>query len=1142
METEQGSGNGNTIPPLPQPEAGHLCGKATQQFTDGDSSPQSMQLFDVRSFISSENEVNCTASESAQERALPSNISNSGGSDVIYDALTLQKAATAGTTASGAIIGGVIAGPLWPVGAIVGGAVAYTGVVGGTVVYESLGSGTNGNESSVNVGNEEATALRLSPSTEALAALEQRELAAMEPRNVPVMSTQSSVDPRGSTIILTHYQADLISRLLRSSGLDNRDEYTSSLSRDNTGCCKSLVSRLWGLMRLFNIAGTVLGPRKVIGSDNEPDIVHRCMKILAARYLLCILILDSVAFLVGKVALFEILWLGKELGYSIVYMALVLSSMETTVEFASSAAMPRIYRLIYGNGNISLHRLVEFAVGAYFISSCVGLVFYLTIGGVLEIARIRNKMVFLLFIVAQAIHYPLLNQLGDQAIAMALPHWLGTFDRLVLALPGIKVGQNIFSRCCYRLASCCCCPRNRSKNIIANIALSESWQNNLLAYANEESLSYFVTLLRFVYAAIFSLIFLAVSDKSTSRWLVLIICATISVYSTGTMHCGFSLIKSAIADSKIKVENSRVPWIWEMRGSELALVVFSSVILSIPRDAVTAAITVVYSAFGAKVGIVAVVGGILVIYVLAKKILSSGARSSHEKSSRAKLSATTSSSDAIMPGSDTHYHPEYLMEIRSGRELGYAGFLNASDQQSLNELSQRVRSDPDLDKRELEAAMAVGSETWNRYLCRWLRARNFDVDMAHMMLREHIKWRIREEVTALGDMFADEALGLPVANIIQHCPHWVQGFDHQHRPYLFNAAGGLEADMLFRIVDLHSLERLHIWEQEQLTRLCGLKSAQTGYIVDRWVTVIDLKGVRLSQFTANCRALNQAFIKIDQAHYPERNGGIIIINAPIFFPLIFAFIQPLMNARTASRIKVFSWHQAASRLLLENLDSNHLLPEYGGTYAGDRDKLRHSGCSNFYMAGGNEYIQNRSDKDTNQALSTFKLWIAESTVIIFILIVVGFLMLWSSELKSTNFKKLVLVLCCVCLVPYFTLQNDIKSRIESMLMLYKQGQPSGIVHYRNLLAVLFKGPILVINWYVLEAMASRDDTAKVDDDEAQKELEQRQSGLVLWTCVALLVVVAMYFGTFDYFAVCGTSRSSRRLVDTTMHEKKETAN
>ena len=114
--------------------------------------------------------------------------------------------------------------------------------------------------------------------------------------------------------------------------------------------------------------------------------------------------------------------------------------------------------------------------------------------------------------------------------------------------------------------------------------------------------------------------------------------------------------------------------------------------------------------------------------------------------------------------------------------------------------------------------------------------------------------------------------------------------------------------------------------------------------------------------------------------------------------------------------------------------------------------------------------------------------------------------------------------------------------MESMLMLYKQGQPSGIVHYRNLLAVLFKGPILVINWYVLEAMSSRDDTATLDDDEAQRELEQRQSGLVLWTCVALLVVVAMYFGTFDYFAVCGTSRSSRRLVDTVMRKKKETTN
>ena len=51
----------------------------------------------------------------------------------------------------------------------------------------------------------------------------------------------------------------------------------------------------------------------------------------------------------------------------------------------------------------------------------------------------RTPTVFLAFALTQMIQYPLLNQLGDQAVEMAQPHWLATFDGLVLVSPGVQL-------------------------------------------------------------------------------------------------------------------------------------------------------------------------------------------------------------------------------------------------------------------------------------------------------------------------------------------------------------------------------------------------------------------------------------------------------------------------------------------------------------------------------------------------------------------------------------------------------------------------------------------------------------------------------------------------------------------------------
>ena len=1062
--------------------------------------------------------------------------------------------------AGGAIIGGVVAGPLWPLGAVAGAAVAYTGVVGGPYAMEILNN---------SAGSEE-------PSTSGDAAL--RDSRALVDPEMPISSLRmiSPTVGRDSGVILTRDQLDVVVLYIAS----NSKEQQTPPSK----WCNGKPGLLWSILSLLNVVGTVLGPAEDNGDIGDGAQIDLAMKVVAARYLACILILDSIAFLVGRIALLEVIWLGGELGYSVVYLTLVLTSIEAAVEFVSSAAVPLLYRFAYGESEISLHRLTLFAVGAYFASACAGIFLYSGLGVVVEVLGVRTQTVFLLFAVAQIVQYPLMNQLGDQAVEMALPHWLSTFQELVLAVPGVPLSKR----------SACCGTRQLRRGEGVRSAVSSIWRKNILAYANGDSLAYFVTLLRFIYTAMFGLIYLAVSGNHLLRWVVLVLFAAVSVYATGAMLKGFSIVKAGIEDNRVDQNHAPTPWPWQMKGSEISLVIFATIIFSVPGDAVTAAVTVLYGSLGAKVSIMVLVGGILVILFVVRKMSHAGSRSPSEDGGTemrspgkglgedgdppgalADIEATNSlqpfppdsppRSEALLEGggggssssssksSDVFdvarlnepvdYHPLYLKEIQSGKELGFAGYLSANDQRALDELSKRVLSDEELDIKELAAAMAVGQESWNIFLCRWLRARNFDVDQSFTMLKDHIAWRVKENVTAIGKMTADEVLGCSAPEICKRCPHWVQGFDHQNRPYLFNALGSLDADNIVEGIGIPDLTRLHIWEQEQLTKLCGLKTAETGYVVDRWVTVIDLRGVRMSQFTGNCRALQKSFIAVDQANYPERNGSIFIINAPMFFPVVFAFVQPLMNSRTAARIKIISQNSAARRLLLENLDPEHLLPEYGGSFEGDRDSLRCSGCTNSYMKGGgrrsfshdNAKMARTEIEGSKDGTSTFARWLVESVMILSTILVSGFLLFWASVTSSKSLSQLLLFICCICLVPYFSLVNDLKSRFEAVLMLYTEGQASGIVYYRNLVTVVFKAPILIINWYVLQAMSAMDDdtaSTSLDDDEAEERYEQRQSAFVLAACVALVLACVLYFVFLDYYCgLCGENRSASRFVD-----------
>lgn len=68
-------------------------------------------------------------------------------------------------------------------------------------------------------------------------------------------------------------------------------------------------------------------------------------------------------------------------------------------------------------------------------------------------------------------------------------------------------------------------------------------------------------------------------------------------------------------------------------------------------------------------------------------------------------------------------------------------------------------------------------------------------------------------------MQEEEVLGCRVEEVMKFCPHFVCGFDQQHRPYIFQQLGTLNVSELLSKTPLERIVRHHIWEQEKTTQL-----------------------------------------------------------------------------------------------------------------------------------------------------------------------------------------------------------------------------------------------------------------------------------------------------------------------------------
>lgn len=196
-------------------------------------------------------------------------------------------------------------------------------------------------------------------------------------------------------------------------------------------------------------------------------------------------------------------------------------------------------------------------------------------------------------------------------------------------------------------------------------------------------------------------------------------------------------------------------------------------------------------------------------------------------------------------------------------------------------------------------------------LCRYLRARDFDVKKSHKMLCSTLTWRkeFRPQHISPDDVEEEAVTGKLYRN----------GFDKMGRPVIYMRSGRENTKTYDRQV------RHLVYHVER-----AIASARPG--VEQLVLFIDYTGFSMSNSPP--MSISKQILNILMDHYPERLGMAIMVQQPWYFSVFWAAISPFLNSVTKAKIHMYKGD--AEKLLAKLLDyisPDAIEKQFGGSNA-----------------------------------------------------------------------------------------------------------------------------------------------------------------------------------------------------------------
>ena len=238
--------------------------------------------------------------------------------------------------------------------------------------------------------------------------------------------------------------------------------------------------------------------------------------------------------------------------------------------------------------------------------------------------------------------------------------------------------------------------------------------------------------------------------------------------------------------------------------------------------------------------------------------------------------------------------------------------------------------------------MCFGEEEGETYaLCRWLRARKFNLDDTFLLIDEAKE----ERKEALKHDFypdADAALGSPVSTYIELYPQFYHGHAKNGCPLYISKPGLINYNAMECVATLEGLVKFHwnVMHHDFRKRLVEMKEKfGSKFTKFSCVCVLDLEGLSASSMNRHVMEIIKVQSRIDNLCYVETLSKMCIVNAPVFFSAIWKIIKGFLDVRTQNKIEIFSSKKKANARLLELVDAKYLPGDYGGTASQSHDIL-----------------------------------------------------------------------------------------------------------------------------------------------------------------------------------------------------------
>ncbi|CAA2984732.1 Phosphatidylinositol/phosphatidylcholine transfer protein SFH13 [Olea europaea subsp. europaea] len=212
-------------------------------------------------------------------------------------------------------------------------------------------------------------------------------------------------------------------------------------------------------------------------------------------------------------------------------------------------------------------------------------------------------------------------------------------------------------------------------------------------------------------------------------------------------------------------------------------------------------------------------------------------------------------------------------------------------------------------------------------LLRFLKAREFNIEKTIQMWEEMLNWRREYGADTILEDFEFEELD----EVLQYYPQGYHGVDREGRPVYIERLGKVHPSKLMRITTIERYLKYHVQEFERTLQekfpACSIAAKRH---ICSTITILDVQGLGIKNFTTTAASLLSAMAKIDNYYYPETLHHMYIVNAgPGFKKVLWPAAQKFLDPKTTAKIHVLDAKSLGK--LLEVIDPSQLPDFLGGS-------------------------------------------------------------------------------------------------------------------------------------------------------------------------------------------------------------------